>query len=138
MLIYLVRHGQTFFGDDGLYLRDAGLTVLGRRQAKRVASHLAGSGFDAAFTSNLKRAVETACEFERLTGLCARVVPDLAEIVTGGIYDSDASVKTALINSTWDKGFEQFGGESIPDFVERVDRGFTTVLQAGEVLLDEP
>jgi len=132
VLIYLVRHGQTLFGDDGLYLRDAGLTDLGRQQARLVATHLVAVSFDAAFTSNLKRACETAREFERLTGMRARVVPDLAEIEAGDIYNADPSVKAAIINAEWDTGFEQFGGESIPVFTERVARGLGILLQTAE------
>jgi len=132
MLIYLVRHGQASIDDDGLYLPDAGLSNLGRQQARLVAAHLAVVEFDAAFTSNLARAIETAREFESLTGLGAQVIPDLAEIASGDIHSADPSVKTAIVSGEWDGGFEQFGGESICAFEERATRGFREMLRAAE------
>ena len=132
MLVYIVRHGQTFFGDDGLYLRDAGLTALGRKQARLVASRLADAGIEAAFTSHLKRAAETALEFERVTSITPVTVPTLAEIDSGDVYNAGRAVKAALANGEWRGGFEQFGGESIPTFAERAGRCFSLAMRLAD------
>lgn len=62
MNIYIVRHGQTLFN----YLErvqgwsDSPLTSLGVEQGKLVAEHLSDISFDKIFSSDLKRAIDTA------------------------------------------------------------------------------
>ncbi|MBX5476940.1 MAG: alpha-ribazole phosphatase [Clostridia bacterium] len=61
-LLYLVRHGETQSNREGRYQGslDIPLNEEGREQARRLARRLAGVAFDAAYASDLKRAVETA------------------------------------------------------------------------------
>lgn len=62
MDIYIVRHGQTLFN----YLErvqgwsDSPLTDLGVRQGKAVGEYLSKVSFDAIYSSDLKRAIDTA------------------------------------------------------------------------------
>ncbi|SHE57040.1 probable phosphoglycerate mutase [Atopostipes suicloacalis DSM 15692] len=62
MDIYIVRHGQTLFN----YLErvqgwsDSPLTALGIQQGKEVGEHLSLVKFDSIYSSDLKRAVDTA------------------------------------------------------------------------------
>lgn len=60
--IYLVRHGQTFYNRYNKLQgwSNSPLTTTGQEQAVRVGQRLKEIHFDAAFTSDLSRAVETA------------------------------------------------------------------------------
>ena len=59
---YLVRHGDTEWtvGKRLQGQTDIPLSHQGRRQAREVAKHLANVGFNAAYASDLSRALETA------------------------------------------------------------------------------
>lgn len=62
MNVYIVRHGQTLFN----YLErvqgwsDSPLTEKGIKQGKAVAEYLSDTKFDKVYSSDLKRAIETA------------------------------------------------------------------------------
>ncbi len=56
--LYLVRHGEQIDAEHGL--PDGPLSPRGVRQAHAIAARLSGVPFDAAFTSPLQRAQETA------------------------------------------------------------------------------
>lgn len=59
---FLVRHGETEWNRAGRAQghSDPPLNDTGRVQVRRVAARLAGTGFEAAYASDLRRAVETA------------------------------------------------------------------------------
>lgn len=60
--LWLVRHGETQSNLDGIFQGqlDTDLTERGRRQAELVGEYLNGEPFDLAFSSDLKRAADTA------------------------------------------------------------------------------
>ena len=60
-VIYLIRHGETDFNRDGRIQGDteSSLSDLGEEQARRVRVRLKGISLAAAYTSPLKRAVDT-------------------------------------------------------------------------------
>lgn len=60
--IYLTRHGQTEFNALGRVQGwcDSLLTEAGKQEAERLGNRLQSHRFDAAFSSNLPRAVQTA------------------------------------------------------------------------------
>ncbi|KAI5456596.1 histidine phosphatase superfamily [Mariannaea sp. PMI_226] len=60
--LFLVRHGETVDNVAGLYAgsRDSPLTAHGVLQARRLASHLAGTTLTHIFSSDLQRAAHTA------------------------------------------------------------------------------
>ncbi|KAK4111109.1 phosphoglycerate mutase-like protein [Canariomyces notabilis] len=62
MLLFLVRHGETVDNVAGIYAgtRDSPLTSHGVLQARRLGAHLASRGVRHIFSSDLRRAVETA------------------------------------------------------------------------------
>jgi broad specificity phosphatase PhoE len=63
--LYLVRHGQYLAADvDGS--EPERLTTLGRRQAVKLAKRLSEVNYDALYTSNMPRAIETADIVARL------------------------------------------------------------------------
>ena len=65
----LVRHARTAFGADGRFCgsSDPPLDEVGRRQAERLRVRLAPTSFDRVWSSDLRRAVETATIIDRGT-----------------------------------------------------------------------
>jgi broad specificity phosphatase PhoE len=128
MIIHLVRHGLPKVGDDGLYLPNAGLTELGRRQAAQAANRIARLGPEASFTSNVPRAIETADHFSDITSQPVQQIPDLAELDTGNIWDASDATKRRIVTGDYHVDFKSLGGETIPEFSTRVKTGFTELL----------
>lgn len=60
-LFVLLRHGQSEWNAENRFTGfvDVGLTELGREEARKGGRALAGTRFDRAFSSTLKRAIET-------------------------------------------------------------------------------
>jgi len=85
MELWLVRHGESTWNLDrrfqGAY--DAPLSPRGRAQAAALAERLAGTAFDALYTSPLSRARDTADACARVLGVAPRAVDDLREIGLG-------------------------------------------------------
>lgn len=69
--LYLIRHGQSAGNAEGRFggHGPTPLSELGRRQAEATARHLSEEGISAIYSSDLHRAVETASELAKLTGL---------------------------------------------------------------------
>ncbi len=59
-LIYLTRHGQTYFNLDGRLGGDPDLTPKGRGEAERVAKWLSDIDLECIYSSELRRSVQTA------------------------------------------------------------------------------
>ena len=122
--LWLVRHGETMVGDDGLYRPSHGLTARGRQQAGEVAGALQGVGIEACYTSALPRAIETASSFASLVNLEAVQVARLNEIDTGDIFSAPEEIKRRIIGHDMDLDYSEYGGESTEEFTERVAVGY--------------
>lgn len=85
--IYLIRHGQAEAGWSEQ--RDPGLDATGRRQAEKAARALTGRGPLPIVVSPLRRARETAHEFEMLWRRPATVESRVAEIPSPGMSLSE-------------------------------------------------
>lgn len=83
--IYLVRHGATEWNHDKRAQghADIDLDAEGHRQAIAVAQELAHLEIDAVYTSDLKRAVDTARPIAETHGLEVRIDPAFREIDQG-------------------------------------------------------
>jgi broad specificity phosphatase PhoE len=92
MQIYLIRHGETDWNRRGLYqgTTDVPLNALGRRQADALAKALAPVRFDAAYTSPLRRARETAGAVLAGRSVPLHVLPELREL-SYGLWQGRAS-----------------------------------------------
>ena len=83
--ILLARHGETDWNREGRWQgwADPPLNELGRRQAAALAEELRDTPFDAVYTSDLKRAHETAEIVAALHGVSVVADRELREIDIG-------------------------------------------------------
>ena len=83
--LLLVRHGESTWNRlhriQGQL--DPPLSELGRKQAQLLARRLAVQGPRVLYTSDLRRAAETAAPIVELTGIEPRTIPELREIFLG-------------------------------------------------------
>ncbi len=87
-LFTLVRHGETHWNaEDRLQGQlPSELSPLGHRQAEAVAKKLAGIDFDAVYSSDLRRAMQTIRYLADLTGVEVRSEPRVRER-SMGVFD---------------------------------------------------
>lgn len=76
--IYLFRHGQTTYNRDGRFTGwdDPGLTLLGKKQARKIAKELKNRKFQIAFYTRLKRSKQTLKEVLKFHPECKRKIKD--------------------------------------------------------------
>jgi len=76
--IYLFRHGVTKDNAEGVFsgFRDVGLNEKGRKDARIVALRLKDKKIDVAFSSGMKRSIETLNQVLKLHPECNLVVED--------------------------------------------------------------
>jgi broad specificity phosphatase PhoE len=135
-LVYLVRHGVTAYNHEGRYQgqRDVPLAPEGREQAERLAARLRATPFDAAWSSDLVRARDTAAAVLR-----GRPGPELQ--VSAGFREMDYGAWEGLTfrevaaryPSAWhayQTGGEDVappGGESVAQVVARARAAFAAL-----------
>jgi len=85
MELWLVRHGESTWNQARRFqgAQDAELSARGERQARALSAALAGEGFDALYTSPLRRASQTAAACADRLGLPASPVAELREVSLG-------------------------------------------------------
>jgi broad specificity phosphatase PhoE len=98
--LWLIRHGQTDWNLEGRYQgqADPPLNATGRAQARGLLETLSGGPFAAVYSSDLRRARDTAEVVARHVGLLVRVDPRLREVGLGrweGMLFSDIKVEYA-------------------------------------------
>lgn len=107
--LLMVRHAQSVWNAAGLWQghADPALSADGRRLASAAGAHLAGIGFDAVFSSDLTRAVETAELLITSAGLTAPLVidPGLREYDVGEWSGREREE----IESLWPGDIRRFG-----------------------------
>jgi probable phosphoglycerate mutase len=87
--LFIVRHADAIPEADeiipgGIY-DDLPLSSIGREQARALAERLGNTGFNAIYSSPLKRCLETAAPLVERLGLEPVIVADLAEIRLGEV-----------------------------------------------------
>ena len=140
--IYLVRHGETAWNAAGRCQGRAhsDFTDRGRAQLEALAAALAGTEFDAAYSSPLERAVRTAERLLAGRGLRAATVPELAEFSYGTLQGTrfdewPRDVHSAWRDAPWSVAFP--GGESLAMVRDRMLPVLHTIVaaHAGETML---
>jgi probable phosphoglycerate mutase len=121
MDLYLVRHGDTELGPDGLYPDPAHLSELGHAQAKALAPRLKSIDPQVLITSGLERADETAAPFITTSQIKPEFVPEFDEIGIGDLRNRDlAVIKAKLYQRPFIADFSEYDGESSAEFAGRV------------------
>lgn len=126
--ILLIRHAQA---EGNLYRRiqgryDSLLTKLGKKQIEFLRERLLSEKIDAVYSSDLRRAMETAEAAAAPRGLPVIPVPGLREVDLGvwedrtwGEVEDDDAEQIFLYNSSPDK-WSISGGEPFADLQERI------------------
>jgi alpha-ribazole phosphatase len=124
----LVRHGQTDWNLEGRYQGqgDVPLNDTGRSQARALVSELIKESFTAIYTSDLKRAKETADILADSLQLPVRTDPRLREIHQGEWEGQLVEDIRARYNDVWrlrahdPASLRPPGGESVAEVAQRV------------------
>jgi probable phosphoglycerate mutase len=129
--LVLARHGETAWSRSGQHTgrTDIPLTDVGRDQARRLGTALAGRSFSRVLTSPLARASETA----RIAGFTSDVVvdPELQEW-DYGVYEGRRRVDIAAEEPGWTVWSRPItGGESLAELGARADRVIDRLLPIG-------
>ena len=109
--LLLARHGESDWNRARRWQghADRPLTDLGRRQARELAERLAGVELDAVFSSDLRRASETAEIVARSQGLDVTTMPELREVDVGswsGLTRTEAEERFPEAYVRWTAGAE--------------------------------
>lgn len=146
--LYLVRHGETEYNRRQIMQGrciNSSLNETGRRQARALAQRFAGTTFSVAYTSTLRRAIETAeIVLDGRPDVPVFQLADLDEMSWGSYEGTPASERLRLalaeIYAEWDRGIYDrpvAGGESIADVQARAVRAVRGIVERhpGETVL---
>jgi broad specificity phosphatase PhoE len=136
--LYLIRHGETDWNRRNLYqgTTDVPLNDAGRAQAGALAERLGGVRFDAAYTSPLRRAVDTARAVLRGAEVPLAEVRGLQELCYG-LWQGRGQEPGGRCNpglewrwkeSPWSVRFP--GGESLEEVRERAAAAIERIVDA--------
>jgi len=132
MRLYVIRHGES---ENNLKKRwtgwyDAQLTEKGRADALKAREQLKGISFDAVYSSDLVRAVDTAKL--ALPGCNPETTPLLREICLGSLENQPATIPGGEAGAQIKKeGYASVGGESYAQFGQRLRDFLKQVEQSG-------
>lgn len=124
--VYLARHGQSDWNAEARWQghTDRPLTDLGRQQAAELAERLDDVPLDAVYSSDLRRASETAQAVAGPRGLPLHTLPELREVDVGswsGLTRAEAEERYPEAFGRWAGGSHGWeDGESYEDMAERV------------------
>jgi broad specificity phosphatase PhoE len=132
--IYLVRHGETDYNRDNIYqgTLDIPLNVTGHLQTLSLRARLSHVQFDAAYSSPLRRAMDTARTIVR--ELPVITIPELRELSYGSWQGlsrdarqrTDAEFDRRWRSHPWSVRFPN--GESLQELHERVSASMTEIV----------
>ena len=124
--VFLARHGQSDWNAAGRWQghADRPLTALGLRQAAELAEELAGVTLDAVYSSDLRRARETAEAVAAPRGQTVVVLPELREVDVGswsGLTHAEAKERFPQAFRRWADGGQGWDdGETYEHMAGRV------------------
>ena len=125
-IILLARHGQSDWNATRRWQghADRPLTEKGRAQARALAARLEHIELDAVYSSDLRRASETAVEVARAQGLQVVEYPELREVDVGswsGLTREEAEARFPVGFTRWREGYPGWDdGESYEAMTDRV------------------
>jgi broad specificity phosphatase PhoE len=138
--LVLVRHGQSTWNKEHRIQGqlDPPLSLEGLRQAGLLGERLAGRRFAGFYTSDLKRAFETAQAIESFVGVQPEVMPSLREIYLGeweGLRTEDIAERFPEAWTAWveEPDWDVVpGGEGAAVFEARVTGGLDDIFKRHE------
>jgi probable phosphoglycerate mutase len=143
--IFLVRHGQIDYGIEKRYIgiTDLSLTNAGIRQAIRLKEYFSGVELEKAFTSPLKRCMQTAEILLEGSSISWKVIDELKEINMGEWENQTIDYIKDHFRDMYEKrgaNIDTFippGGESFEQLQKRVMPAFEYIAQntAGNILI---
>ena len=134
--LHLVRHGETEWNRDGRIQgwADTPLSERGHEQARELAATLGERSIGAIYSSDLRRAYETAEPLAQRVGLHVRTTPALRERNFGdneGRVSHEVAAELGTSGTTWHRADDRHpGGESIREVYGRVADFLDQLLQA--------
>lgn len=134
--VLLIRHGQSRGNAEGRFggHTDTPLSARGRRQAEATAKALASEKFNAIYSSDLKRAVETATPLARLTGAPLETSDAFRErsvgVMEGLTFEEAAAHHPEQYAALLHRDFEHvlLGGESYRQTLDRASKKLDEVI----------
>ncbi len=128
--VVLIRHGQSLGNAEGRFGGHTGtpLSSRGRKQAGATARALAAEKFDAIYTSDLPRAVETASRLAQLTGVSLEPSEAFRErsvgVMEGLTFEEAAEQHPEQYQALLRRDLEHVlvGGESYRQMLDRASR----------------
>jgi broad specificity phosphatase PhoE len=141
--ILIARHGESDWNRERRWQghADRPLTERGREQARVLAARLAHIELDAVYSSDLRRARDTAGVVAESQGLDLQIVPELREVDVGswsGLTRPEAEERFPEGYARWSSGFPGWeDGETYEAMTQRVLEGVHRMAAAhdGERLL---
>jgi alpha-ribazole phosphatase len=127
--LIFIRHAATDMAGTLCGASDPPLNSAGREQADLLAHSLQPCNFTRLYTSDLKRAIQTAQAIERVCGAEIIVRPDLREVSFGG-WEGKRWSQIVAENPDIRSSPREFctpGGETFEYFRERVLRGLRNI-----------
>jgi probable phosphoglycerate mutase len=128
--VIIIRHGQSQGNAEGRFggHTDTPLSPRGRKQAEATAKALASEKFDAIYSSDLPRAIETASPLAKLTGVSLETTDALRErsvgVMEGLTFEEAAEQHSEQYQALLRRDFEHvlLGGESYRQTLDRASR----------------
>ena len=128
--VIIIRHGQSQGNAEGRFggHTDTPLSPRGRKQAQATARALASEKFDAIYSSDLPRALETASPLAKLTGVSLETTDALRErsvgVMEGLTFEEAAEQHPEQYQALLRRDFEHvlLGGESYRQTLDRASR----------------
>lgn len=139
MKLILVRHAESIWNEQGKYQgsADIPLSERGKREAKALAERLKDEKLDAAYSSHLSRAYDTATIVAEPHGIKVQPVPELAEMNFGeweGLTYQEIKERFGVdAFETWMHDPEHVdipGGEQFGDFADRIEEAMGRIVAA--------
>ena len=144
--VIIIRHGQSQGNAEGRFggHTDTPLSPRGRRQAEATARALASEKFDAIYSSDLPRAIETATPLANLTGAPLETTEALRErsvgVMEGLTFEEAAERHPEQYQALLRRDFDHvlLGGESYRQTLDRASRQLDEAIekhQGGRIAL---
>jgi alpha-ribazole phosphatase len=135
--IYLLRHGEVAWNSKNAYVgsTDLPLNSTGLKQAELAAKDFKLKNISAVYSSDLKRAVQTAGSIAGALELSVTLLPELREVDYGlweGLSEKEIAANYPDILAPWRadvKGVRIPGGETFQELCDRAFPAFTRIAE---------